>query len=239
MDKALLYKILFAQLNSGARVDIKIEGVSMNPYFQDDDVVTLEKKNDYIPGDVLVFIYKGTLLIHRLIKIENGRYFCKGDNAFRLEDMTLNDIGGKAILLNGKTIPTVPDWFVSLSYQVNRVFRKSGFNVQKAKESGIYRFYHKILWKNEDNTMIFKKNDNMDYIPADNTSLAIFDPESGDTHFLSESAIDIINCIEKPCDLDTLLQRLCEIYDATPEDIKEDVKEFLAEMISKKVIIVE
>lgn len=239
MDKDLLYKILFTRLSSGARVDIKIEGVSMNPYFKEDDVVSVEKANEYTLGDVLVFIYKGTLLIHRLIKIENGRYFCKGDNAFRLEDMTLNDISGKAILLNGKPIPPVPDWFIYLSYQINRIFRKSGFNVQKTKESGIYRFYHKIIWKNEDNTMIFKKNDNMDYIPADDTSLAIFDPESGDTHFLSESAIDIIKCIEKPCDLDTLLQRLCEIYDASPEDIKNDVEEFLAEMISKKVIIVE
>ncbi|MBE6608163.1 MAG: HPr-rel-A system PqqD family peptide chaperone [Ruminococcaceae bacterium] len=211
----------------------------MNPYFKEDDVVSVEKANEYIPGDILVFIYKGTLLIHRLIKIENGRYFCKGDNAFRLEDMTLNDIGGKAILLNGKPIQPVPEWFIYLSYQINRIFRKSGFNVQKTKESGIYRFYYKIIWKNEDNTMIFKKNDNMDYIPADDTSLAIFDPESGDTHFLSESAIDILNCIEKPCDLDTLLNKLCEIYDAAHEDIKEDVKEFLAEMISKKVIIVE
>jgi len=239
MDKEILHKILFSGLKTGRDMTLTVTGVSMEPYMKEGDSVTVKKYDDYSVGEVLVFLYKGELLIHRLIKIENGRYFCKGDNALRLEDMTLTDIAGKAILHNGEPLKETPAYLPALSYLVNRAFRKCGYDIKKAKESAIYRFYQKIIMKVEDNTMKYRKNEAMDYIPADDTSLAIFDPESGDTHFLSESAIDILNCIEKPCDLDTLLNKLCEIYDAAHEDIKEDVKEFLAEMISKKVIIVE
>lgn len=84
--------------------------------------------------------------------------------------------------------------------------------------------------------MKFRKNESMDYIPSDETSLAVFDPATGDTHFFDETAIDILNALDDPCDLPTLLDRLCNIYDATPDDIKEDVQAFLVECISKKVI---
>ena len=84
--------------------------------------------------------------------------------------------------------------------------------------------------------MKYQKNPNMDYIPTDETSLAVFDPESGDTHFFDETAIDILNCLDEPCDLPTLLNRLCEIYDATPDNIREDVQAFLVECVSKKVV---
>lgn len=84
--------------------------------------------------------------------------------------------------------------------------------------------------------MAFRKNKNMDYIQTDETSLAVFDPESGDTHFFDEIGIDILSLLDEPCDLETLLQKLCGIYDATPDDIRADVEEFLAETISKKVV---
>ena len=84
--------------------------------------------------------------------------------------------------------------------------------------------------------MIYKKNEAMDYIPTDEASLAVFDPESGNTHFFDETATDILNSLEPPCDLDTLLSRLCKIYEAAPEDIKSDVVAFLTECIAKKVV---
>ena len=84
--------------------------------------------------------------------------------------------------------------------------------------------------------MMYRKNESMDYIPSDETSLAVFDPATGDTHFFDETAIDILNALEPPCDMETLLARLVEIYDVTPDDIREDVQAFLVECISKKVI---
>ena len=239
MDRSLMNKLLSANLRSGRDITISVTGVSMNPTLYDGDRVTVLRADHYDIGDILVFFYKGELLIHRLIKKENERYFCKGDNAFRLEDLTIDDIFGKVILQNQQPIIESPKWLPELSYLVNRTFRKCGYDIEKTKKSGIYRFYYKTIMKAEDSTMIYKKNENMDYIPADETSMAIFDPESRNTHFLNETGVDIINCLEPPCDIDTLLDRLCKIYDVTPELIRNDVEEFINEMVAKKVIIPE
>ena len=236
MDNVLMQKLLFANLRTGRDMTIAVTGVSMNPTMWEGDRVTVKKSDSYAVGDILVFVYKGELLIHRLLKIENGRYFCKGDNAFRLEDMQIDQIAGKVILLNEKPLAPLPEALLTLSYLVSRTFRKRAYDIEQTKQSGIYRFYYQTIWKVEDKTMQYKKNEAMDYIPTDETSLAVFDPETGDTHFFNETAIDILNSLEPPCELDTLLERLCEIYDATPDDIKEDVVEFLTEMVSKKVV---
>ncbi len=84
--------------------------------------------------------------------------------------------------------------------------------------------------------MVYKKNENMDYIQSDETSLAVFDPDTGDTHFFDENGIDILNILSEPCDLDTLLSKLCAIYDVTPDAIKTDVEEFLSDTTQKKVV---
>ena len=84
--------------------------------------------------------------------------------------------------------------------------------------------------------MKYQKNESMDYIPSDETSLAVFDPATGNTHFFDETGIDILNCLEPPCDMETLLNRLVEIYDVTADDIREDVTAFLVECVSKRVV---
>lgn len=236
MDKALLNKVLFTALRVGKAMTVTVTGESMEPTMKNRDTVAVSHSPFYEIGDVLVFLYKGELLIHRLLKIENGRYFCKGDNSFRLEDVLIDDIAGKVTLLNNAPLPNCCETTVMLSYLVNRAFRKNGYNAEKTKQSGIFRFYHQTLWNIEDKTMKYKKNVEMDYIPADDTSLAVFDPESGNTHFFDETGIDILNCLDEPCNLDALLDKLCDIYDATPDDIKADVLDFLTECIAKKVI---
>ncbi len=240
MESDLLNRVLFTQLSKGLDVTISVTGISMEPTLREGDTVTVKKADSYDTGDILVFLYKNDeLLIHRLLKVKNGRYYCKGDNALRLEDVPHERIAGKAVLKNGDEILPPSETLIKLSYLVNRYFRKSGYNAEETKNSGIYRFYKKYITKEEDHTMTYKTNDNMDYISADETSLAVFDPESGDTHFFDEVAIDILNCLKEPCTMEALLEKLCEIYDATPDDIRNDVEEFLAECISKKVVIAE
>ena len=237
MKPMLLYNILRSQLNSNRDADITVTGVSMEPSLRAGDVVTIRRAESYEVGDILVFLYKNNdLLIHRLLRIKNQRYFCKGDNAFRLEDVACEQIFGKVVKVNGEDVPSVVSQQIELSYMVNRAFRKNGYQVDETKKSGIYRFYQKHINKEEDLTMNYQKNKDMDYISADETSLAVFDAESGDTHFFDETAIDILNCLDEPCDLPTLLNRLCEIYDATLDDIREDVQTFLVECVSKKVV---
>lgn len=238
MEHSLQFKILFAGLRAGKDIQITVSGVSMNPTLFDGDRVTVQRSESYALGDVLVFFYKGELLIHRLLKTERGRFFCKGDNAFRIEDFTREAIAGKVVQVGDAPLPAFPFPLISLSYQIGRIFKKNGFRADKTKESSIYRFYHQILWKDETQIMEYKKNLKMDYILADDTSLAVFDPENGDTHFLGETGIDILNCLNKPCNFETLLMRLCEMYNATPDDIRVDVLGFLADCIAKNVIAI-
>lgn len=233
-----LYNILRSQLNSNRDTDITVTGVSMEPALREGDVVTIRRAESYEMGDILVFCYKNNeLLIHRLLRIKDQRYFCKGDNAFRLEDILYEQIFGKVVKINGEDLPSVTTQQIELSYMVNRAFRKNGYQVDETKKSGIYRFYQKYINKEENLTVTYQKNKDMDYISADETSLAVFDAESGDTHFFDETGVDILNCLEMPITMEDLLVKLCEIYDASPEDIRADVEEFIAECIVKKVVI--
>ena len=238
MQPTLLYNILRSQLKHSKDADITVTGISMEPTLYEADVVTIRRAESYEVGDILIFLYKNNeLLIHRLLRIKDEKYFCKGDNALRLEDVTHEQIFGKVVKVNGKALPPATAPHIELSYMVNREFRKNGYRVEETKKSGIYRFYQKYINKDEDLTMTYHKNKDMDYISADETSLAVFDPQSGDTHFFDETGVDILNCLDTPITLDELLERLCEIYDATPLDIRGDVEEFLVECITKKVVI--
>lgn len=233
-----LYNMFRSQLNSNRDTDITVTGVSMEPSLREGDVVTIRRAESYEMGDILVFCYKNNeLLIHRLLRVKDQRYFCKGDNAFRLEDILYEQIFGKVVKINGEDLPSVTTQQIELSYMVNRAFRKNGYQVDKTKKSGIYRFYQKYINKEENLTVTYQKNKDMDYISVDETSLAVFDAESGDTHFFDETGVDILNCLEMPITMEDLLVKLCEIYDASPEDIRADVEDFIAECIVKKVVI--
>ena len=145
----ILQKILLAQVSYDRDVCISVTGVSMNPTLLEGDTITIRKSNIYDIGDILVYFYKDELLVHRLLKIQRERFFCKGDNSFRLEDMPYENIVGKVILRNGGNLSPCPNWLIPLSYQVNRTFRKFGYDVGQTKKSGIYRFYYNYLWKGE------------------------------------------------------------------------------------------
>ncbi len=239
MNPDVLQRLLYARLRNGQEVDITVTGVSMEPALYEGDAVTLRRAERYEAGDILVFTYKhNELLIHRLLRVENGRYYCKGDNSFRLEDVAYEQIAGKVILRNREALLPFSPTAIALSYLVNRAFRKNGYSTDKTKQSGIYRFYEHYLKKAEDLTMIYQKNEAMDYIAADDASLVVFDPESGDTHFFDETGSDILNCLSEPRTLDDLLDDLCKIYEAAPSDIRSDVEEFLADCIAKKVVTV-
>ncbi len=236
MNNELVSKVLSAILKSKGQAEITVMGISMNPTLFEGDKVIIKKSNEYIIGDIIVFNYKNEgILIHRLLKYD-GRYFCKGDNAFRLEDIEYNQIIGKAVLVNNTTIQPWDDWKVRLSYSLNREFVKLRYNMDKIKKSNIYRIYSVLILRKEENKMDYKKTDKMDFILSDETSLAVFDPESGNTYFFDETGIDILNCLDVPCDIQTLLEKLCNIYSVTPEDIRSDLEEFLADTVTKGIV---
>ena len=236
MNNELVSKVLSAILKSKGQAEITVMGISMNPTLLEGDKVIIKKSSEYRIGDIIVFNYKNEgILIHRLLKYD-GRYFCKGDNALRLEDIEYNQIIGKAVLVNNTTIQPWDDWKVRLSYSLNREFVKLRYNMDKIKKSNIYRIYSVLILRKEENKMNYQKTDKMDFILSDETSLAVFDPESGNTYFFDETGIDILNCLDVPCDIQTLLEKLCNIYSVTPEDIRSDVEEFLADTVTKGIV---
>ena len=234
MDPKIVARLLPAVIKATGKTNITVTGNSMYPCLLEGDVVTIEQCEEYKTGDILVFDYKNEgLLIHRLLKHTN-RYFCKGDNSFRLEDIDYNQIIGKAISVNQQPILPWESWKIDLSYAVNREFFKSHYNIQQTIKTKVYKLYSALVLKKEGCKMTYKKTDKMDFILSDKTSLAVFDPESGNTYFLDETGIDILDCL--PCDLETLLQQLGNIYATTPEDIRSDVEEFLADIAEKGIV---
>ena len=236
MYSKLIAKLLPTILKSKGQAEITVMGISMNPTLFEGDKAIIKKCDEYRIGDILVFNYKNEgILIHRLLKCD-GRYFCKGDNAFRLEDIEYNQIIGKAVLVNNTSIQPWDEWKVKLSYSVNREFVKLHQDISKVKKSNIYRLYSALILGKEENKMNYKKTDKMDFIHSDETSLAVFDPESGNTYFFDETGIDILNLLDVPCDIQTLLDKLCNIYSATTEDIRPDVEEFLVDTVTKGIV---
>ena len=236
MDRRLMAKLLPYYVTARGQAEITVTGVSMEPALKAGDTVTVKPYEDYTAGDILVYAYKDEgLLIHRLLKID-GRYFCKGDNAFRLEDIGYDEIIGKVVLVNGETINQWSDWRIGMSYSVNRAFFKCRYNKEETMKTNIYKIYSEIILRKEETKMNYIKTQKMDFILSDETSLAVFDPESGNTYFFDETGIDILNCLDVACDIATLLEKLCTIYSVTPEDIRADVEEFLADTVAKGIV---
>lgn len=247
MNPELMAKLLPSLIRSKGQAEITVTGISMNPTLYEGDRILVQVCNTYAPGDLLVYSYKNEgLLVHRLLHIgqtlagqTDTRFYCKGDNAFRLEDLSQSEIIGKVISVNGHELAPWPDWKQKLSYDVHRQFIRCRYDTVRTRMTDAYRLYASLILRKEDMNMTYQKNNQMDFIPADQTSLAVFDPESGTTWFFDETGIDILDALEDPCDIDTLLNRLCQIYDAQPDEIRADVEEFLADTVEKKVVLIQ
>ena len=111
----------------------------MYPILREGDNVQIKINASVSIGDVIIFVYKNNILTaHRLLKIENERYFCKGDNTLRLEDINKDQIIGKVLLDNDKN--NNPE-FIQSSLNIAKLFRKCGYNAEKTKELPEYNEY--------------------------------------------------------------------------------------------------
>lgn len=131
---------------------LTVKGYSMFPTLQEGDTVTIIHQSDYDVGDILVFLYKeNTLLIHRLIKKDKGIFYCKGDNAFRLEDVTEENIIGKVHLINSCALPRCSKEFIDLSYAVNREFVRLRYDIDRTKRSDVFKKFIKKRMEENNN----------------------------------------------------------------------------------------
>lgn len=134
-------KILMLRSKFKQPFEIFVDGTSMLPILHPGDCIKVCMKDEYVVGDIIVFFYKkDILLVHRLLKVVNGRYFCKGDNSFRLEDVEKEAIIGAVIL--SIDVNNTPE-FITASYHMNRLFRCYGYSIEKTKLSSEYASYYK------------------------------------------------------------------------------------------------
>lgn len=238
MNERMQQLLLPALLAAKGYADIPITGVSMHPTLKQGDIVTVIPSDTYEIGDILIYPYKDEgLLIHRLIR-KDGRYFCKGDNSLRTEDLAACDIIGKATHINNTPIAEWPRWKTSLSDRVGREFHHLRYHRENTQQSAVYKAYAELILCSKETINMYIKNTSLDYIQTDDTSLAVFDPASGNTYFFDSIGIDILTLLEQPIELEKLIAELCKIYLAKPDEIQTDVEEFLAYTVSKGIVTI-
>ena len=145
MDIVLSQKILNRILTLYRETELKVEGISMMPVICPGDTVTIKENEKYYRGDIIVYAYKKILLVHRILKIENDLILCKGDNSFRIEDITTDQIIGKVIKIKGNAPPIVNSEILDLSFAVGREFKKNRYNQNLTMQSEVYSNFKKAL----------------------------------------------------------------------------------------------
>ena len=82
----------------GEPFQIKLHGVSMQPVLWDGDLIRVHPKKNLNIGDIVLFTYHDEgEIVHRIISITESAFYCKGDNAFRIEEVPLSCIVGKVV----------------------------------------------------------------------------------------------------------------------------------------------
>ena len=101
MNKKLLQRAISIIVNNKLAENncclVSIVGFSMEPTFYENDKVIICKSNNYTIGDIVLFLYKDQLLIHRIIALSGSKIICKGDNAVASEIIEKDHILGKVI----------------------------------------------------------------------------------------------------------------------------------------------
>lgn len=81
----------------GIGVSVVLSG-SMEPELSVDDIIIVKKQNDFKVNDVVVFQQHGSLVVHRIIEINDGMVTTQGDaNNTSDEPIKLEDIKGIVI----------------------------------------------------------------------------------------------------------------------------------------------
>lgn len=143
-------KVLQALKTLNKSFNITVLGESMNPILYEGDIITVRPSENYYIGDIVVFYYADKeLLVHRLLNIKDPYYFCKGDNAFRLENIKKEQILGKIVALKRESkiidIPVFTDELISLSLKIHRIFFNYKFDLTKTRETDEYKKYKYLL----------------------------------------------------------------------------------------------
>ncbi|MCI1785005.1 MAG: S24/S26 family peptidase [Bacteroidales bacterium] len=112
IDNDILFPEVLSLLDKGKQVVIPCKGVSMLPFIRQGlDTVKLEKAGSVKRGDIVLFVYKGKYVLHRVWKIERDTALMMGDGVLKnREKCRTTDIYGKAVeILKNGSRPVFPD----------------------------------------------------------------------------------------------------------------------------------
>ena len=134
-------------LSFGKNFEVSVSGNSMEPMIRDGDTIEIIYVPKCMTGDVVVFVYDYNILVHRILKIENDIIYCKGDNAFRLEKIGNEQVIGKVTAVNGRPILKWDERKREMAYEIHRVFCDCKYNVERTKQTSIYKQYENLILK--------------------------------------------------------------------------------------------
>jgi signal peptidase I len=87
------FKSICDDLKKNQKVSLIIKGTSMLPFFKDGKTeVFLKSKETYQKKDVCLFQINDRYVLHRLIKINNQKYYFRGDHLCSYEIVRKEDI---------------------------------------------------------------------------------------------------------------------------------------------------
>lgn len=82
----------------------------------------------------------------------------------------------------------------------------------------------------------YKINPSMELIPLDESEQVIHDNESGDIHYVDDTSTIILDLLTSPMTSDELIDKLLDMFEGDPDEIRADTIEFLEELVSKNII---
>ena len=95
----------------------------------------------------MVYDYKEEgLLVHRLLQIRDGKYYCKGDNSYRLEEVGEEAVCGKVVYVirNDEKIEVkCPPDLPGESLAVHRLLKTMNNDREALWRSELYQAYHR------------------------------------------------------------------------------------------------
>lgn len=77
----------------------------------------------------------------------------------------------------------------------------------------------------------------MEYIDVDEETMVVFDPQTEDMHYMDEIGKFILSLLDKPIEFNSLILQIKDCFEGDSAEIEADVKNFLAELCEKKVVI--
>jgi len=130
---------------------VSVFGTSMYPSLLPGDCAIVTTRSEYPLGSILVYQYKDEgYIIHRLLKIDSNCYYCKGDNAFRIERISESDVKGTIIFVIRNNIKFSPKQmdatFCNMSLKIGYKFIRSKYNSQEVTNSSLYKQYKSRLF---------------------------------------------------------------------------------------------